>query len=129
MNAKASRKFLKVNLRVIASRPDTSDQLLSLPNAALRASDVNFCAMADLSGNQRRDPRKGSRPTLPFIWPSRPYEATNEAPMSWSLNIGSVAGTVVRVHLTFLLFLAWIFAASYSSRGAATAWDSLIFMV
>ena len=49
--------------------------------------------------------------------------------MSWSLNIGKVAGTVVRVHITFLLFLAWIFAASYASEGAATAWDSLAFMV
>ena len=49
--------------------------------------------------------------------------------MSWSLNIGSVAGTVVRVHLTFLLFLAWIFAASFAQGGAATAWDSLVFMV
>jgi Zn-dependent protease/CBS domain-containing protein len=49
--------------------------------------------------------------------------------MSWSLNIGKVAGTVVRVHLTFLLFLAWIFAASYASGGAATAWNSLAFMV
>ena len=49
--------------------------------------------------------------------------------MSWSLNIGKVAGTVVRVHLTFLLFLAWIFAASYASGGAATAWNSLVFMV
>ena len=49
--------------------------------------------------------------------------------MSWSLNIGSVAGTVVRVHLTFLLFLAWIFAASYAQGGATTAWDSLVFMV
>jgi len=49
--------------------------------------------------------------------------------MSWSLNIGKVAGTVVRIHLTFLLFLAWIFAASYAQGGAATAWDSLAFMV
>jgi Zn-dependent protease/CBS domain-containing protein len=49
--------------------------------------------------------------------------------MSWSLNIGRVAGTVVRVHLTFLLFLAWIFAASYASGGAATAVDSLVFML
>jgi stage IV sporulation protein FB len=49
--------------------------------------------------------------------------------MSWSLNIGRVAGTVVRIHLTFLLFLAWIFAASYANGGAATAWDSLTFMV
>ena len=49
--------------------------------------------------------------------------------MSWSLNIGKVFGTVVRVHLTFLLFLAWIFAASYSEGGAATAWSSVLFMV
>jgi stage IV sporulation protein FB len=49
--------------------------------------------------------------------------------MSWSLNIGRVAGTVVRVHLTFLLFLAWIFAGSYAANGAAAAWNALVFMV
>ena len=49
--------------------------------------------------------------------------------MSWSLNIGKVFGTVVRIHLTFLLFLAWIFAASYSEGGAASAWSSLLFML
>jgi Zn-dependent protease/CBS domain-containing protein len=49
--------------------------------------------------------------------------------MSWSLNIGRVAGTMVRVHLTFLLFLAWIFASSYASSGAAAAWQTLIFVV
>ena len=49
--------------------------------------------------------------------------------MSWSLNIGKVFGTVVRIHLTFLLFLAWIFAASYSEGGTASAWSSLLFML
>jgi stage IV sporulation protein FB len=49
--------------------------------------------------------------------------------MSWSLNIGKVAGTVVRIHLTFLLFLAWIFAANYAANGAASAWGSVLFMV
>ena len=49
--------------------------------------------------------------------------------MSWSLNIGKVAGTVVRIHLTFLLFLAWIFAASYVQSGSSAAWDSVIFLV
>lgn len=49
--------------------------------------------------------------------------------MSWSINIGTVAGTVVRIHLTFLLFLAWIFAASYAASGAASAWNSVIFLV
>src|SRR4029077_5911714 len=49
--------------------------------------------------------------------------------MGWSLNIGSVAGTAIRIHVTFLLFLAWIFGVSYISGGAAGAWSGLIFMV
>jgi len=42
--------------------------------------------------------------------------------MGWSLNIGSVAGTAIRIHVTFLLFLAWIFGVSYVSGGAEAAW-------
>jgi hypothetical protein len=52
-----------------------------------------------------------------------------EEHVSWLLNIGSVAGTVVRLHITFVPFLAWIFASSYATSGAATAWNSLVFMV
>ena len=39
--------------------------------------------------------------------------------MGWSVTIGSIAGTAIRLHITFLLFLAWIFVASYASGGAA----------
>ncbi len=49
--------------------------------------------------------------------------------MSWSLNIGSIAGTAVRIHVTFILFLAWIFGASYASAGADAAWASLVFLL
>src|SRR4051794_7905624 len=49
--------------------------------------------------------------------------------MSWSLNIGSIAGTQVRVHITFLLFLGWIFAAGWVSEGPQAAWSGLAFMV
>jgi Zn-dependent protease/CBS domain-containing protein len=49
--------------------------------------------------------------------------------MSWSLNIGSVAGTVVRVHVTFILLLAWIFAVDYIAGGAQAAWSGLLFIV
>ena len=49
--------------------------------------------------------------------------------MSWSVNIGSIAGTAVRIHFTFLLFLVWIFVASWSSGGPAAAWDGLAFML
>ena len=49
--------------------------------------------------------------------------------MRWSLNIGTIAGTSVRVHITFLLFLVWIFAADYASGGPDEAWTGLLFMV
>jgi Zn-dependent protease len=49
--------------------------------------------------------------------------------MSWSLNIGTIAGTAVRVHITFLLFLGWLFGASYVASGAAAAWSTLIFLL
>ncbi len=49
--------------------------------------------------------------------------------MSWSVNIGSIAGTAIRIHFTFLLFLVWIFVASWGSGGAAAAWDGLAFML
>ena len=47
--------------------------------------------------------------------------------MSWSFNIGSIAGTQVRIHVTFVLFLAWIFAASYAAGGADAAWSATHF--
>ena len=49
--------------------------------------------------------------------------------MRWSLNIGTIAGTAVRIHVTFLLFLVWIFAADYASGGPDEAWTGLLFMV
>ena len=49
--------------------------------------------------------------------------------MSWSLNIGRVAGTVVRIHLTFVIFLAWIFVANYAAGGLPSAWNSVAFVL
>ena len=49
--------------------------------------------------------------------------------MFWSVNIGSIAGTSIRIHFTFLLFLVWIFVASWASGGQAAAWSGLLFMV
>ncbi len=52
-----------------------------------------------------------------------------EDSMRWSLSIGTISGTAVRVHITFLLFLGWIFAADYASGGPDEAWTGLLFMV
>jgi len=49
--------------------------------------------------------------------------------MSWSISIGRIASTAVRIHITFLLFLAWIWAGSYVTGGAEAAWNGLVFMV
>jgi stage IV sporulation protein FB len=49
--------------------------------------------------------------------------------MGWSIGIGSIAGTAVRIHITFILFLIWIFGASYVSGGPEAAWSGLTFMV
>lgn len=48
--------------------------------------------------------------------------------MNWSLNIGRIAGTEIRLHITFLLFLAWIGIADYLAGGTAAALDSLAFI-
>jgi stage IV sporulation protein FB len=50
-------------------------------------------------------------------------------PMSWSITIARIAGTAVRIHITFLLFILWIAASNYSSRGLAAAQSSVVLIV
>jgi Zn-dependent protease/CBS domain-containing protein len=49
--------------------------------------------------------------------------------MSWSVNIGSIAGTAIRIHVTFILFLAFIFFAGLASGSVNDAVNSLVFMI
>jgi Zn-dependent protease/predicted transcriptional regulator len=49
--------------------------------------------------------------------------------MGWSVTIGSIAGTAVRIHITFLLFLVWISGAAYAAGGSSAAWTSVIFIL
>jgi stage IV sporulation protein FB len=41
--------------------------------------------------------------------------------MSWSLSLGSIVGVRIRIHLTFLIFLAWIGLAFWHSGGGEAA--------
>ena len=44
--------------------------------------------------------------------------------MNWSLTIGRIAGTNIRLHITFLIFLIWIGIADYLAGGPAAAVQS-----
>jgi Zn-dependent protease/CBS domain-containing protein len=48
--------------------------------------------------------------------------------MLWSLTVARVAGTAVRIHVTFLLFLVWIWFAYYREGGAPAATEGVIFI-
>ena len=49
--------------------------------------------------------------------------------MSWSITLFRVAGSEVRIHITFLLLLAWIGIAQYNTGGAAAAFDTVAFVI
>lgn len=49
--------------------------------------------------------------------------------MGWSIPIGTVKGTVIRIHVTFLLFLVWIGAAHYLQGGWEAGVEGVLFIV
>jgi Zn-dependent protease len=49
--------------------------------------------------------------------------------MGWSLTIGRIAGTDIRLHFTFLLFLIWIGVGDYLQGGMPAAMDSIAFIL
>jgi stage IV sporulation protein FB len=49
--------------------------------------------------------------------------------MGWSFTLGRIAGTSIRLHFTFLLFLAWIGITDYARGGAPAALASIVFIL
>ena len=49
--------------------------------------------------------------------------------MPWSLTIGRFGGVAVKIHITFLLFLAWIAFSAWAREGARSAFESALFIV
>jgi Zn-dependent protease/CBS domain-containing protein len=49
--------------------------------------------------------------------------------MRWSLPLFSLGGTVIRIHVTFLLFLVWLWGIYYRQGGAEVAWHGTTFIV
>jgi Zn-dependent protease/CBS domain-containing protein len=49
--------------------------------------------------------------------------------MSWSVNIGSIAGTAIRIHVTFLLLLAFYFLQGWAAGSINDGVNSVVFVV
>jgi Zn-dependent protease/CBS domain-containing protein len=49
--------------------------------------------------------------------------------LSWSLTIARFGATIVRVHLTFFLFLVWIGVSAWRQGGFSAARNSVLFIV
>jgi len=48
--------------------------------------------------------------------------------MQWSIPVGTVKGTVIRIHLTFVLFLVWIAVTAYARGGQRAALEGVLFI-
>jgi len=48
--------------------------------------------------------------------------------MQWSIPVGVVKGTVIRIHLTFILFLVWIAVTHYARGGQQAALEGVLFI-
>jgi Zn-dependent protease/predicted transcriptional regulator len=46
----------------------------------------------------------------------------------WTVTLGTIAGTAVRIHLTFILFLLLIGFLVYRANGSSAAWDTMAFV-
>src|SRR5947207_13569374 len=49
--------------------------------------------------------------------------------MSWSLPIFRIAGIQLRIHITFLLLIAWLAFGYYAQGGSAVAASRVIFVL
>jgi stage IV sporulation protein FB len=49
--------------------------------------------------------------------------------MRWSVKIARIAGTEIRLHITFLIFLAWIGFAYYQAGGPEAAVRGVVFII
>jgi Zn-dependent protease len=49
--------------------------------------------------------------------------------MKWSIHLARIAGIGVRIHITFLLFLAWIGFSYYQLGGPPAATEGVLFML
>jgi len=49
--------------------------------------------------------------------------------MRWSYKLATIAGTEIKVHITFLVFIAWVAFSTYSVSGAEAAFQVTLFFL
>ncbi|NVN10620.1 site-2 protease family protein, partial [Nguyenibacter vanlangensis] len=49
--------------------------------------------------------------------------------MTWSIPLGRVAGTAIRVHVTFFLLLLWVAMVAGAQGGPDAAWQGVVFIL
>ncbi|SMX35762.1 site-2 protease family protein [Maliponia aquimaris] len=49
--------------------------------------------------------------------------------MTWTIRLGTLLGSELRVHATFFLLLAWVAAAAWAESGPAAALDNTLFIL
>jgi len=49
--------------------------------------------------------------------------------MNWSITIGRIGGTAIRLHITFILFLMWIGISGFRAEGYRSALSTVIFIL
>lgn len=73
-------------------------------------------------------PGGGKRHRRSRGWPP-PTRAGYPPPMGWSFRIGRIWGIELKVHVTFLLLLAWAAAEGYGGGGAAGAVGAVVLIL
>src|SRR5918996_1645290 len=49
--------------------------------------------------------------------------------MRWSYKVATIAGTEIKVHVTFVLFIAWVAFSTYTLNGAPAALQVTVFFL
>src|SRR5690606_326031 len=76
------------------------------------------------------DPDAARHRLTAFAPPARlALHRQRERKLTWSIAIGRIAGSEIRIHLTFLILLAWIAIAQYLQGGQQAAIDAVLFVI
>src|SRR5262249_29666748 len=93
------------------------------------AGRLSAAARAGTPFRYRPGARFSATPSVRHLLSFAPPRKSEAQLMSWSVNIGSIAGTAVRIHVTFILFLAFFFLVGLASGSVLDGLNTVAFVV